>query len=109
MAMQEQCELVHEWSISKGFWAHMLVGKVDGGTALNPSIFQEKIALMHSELSEVLEARRDGNEELELEECADVLIRLMDYCGARGFNLGEAYIKKMKKNLDRPYLHGRKF
>jgi len=107
MAMKEQCEEVHKRMIAKGFWDHLMIS-VDGvGRVVNPSIFEEKIALMHSEASEILEERRDANEVGEAEECADLLIRLMDYCGARGFDLGQEYIKKMQKNADRPHLHGR--
>jgi len=108
MAMREQCEVVHERMIAKGFWDHISEEIEDHYTVVNPSIFEEKIALMHSEASEILEARRDHDEVGEAEECADLLIRLMDYCGARNFDLGQEYVKKMTKNAERPYLHGRK-
>lgn len=68
----------------------------------------ELIALLHSELSEMLEAVRKNlkSDHLpefsgEAEEAADVLIRLLDYCGARGVDLGAAYAAKLAYNAQR--------
>lgn len=76
----------------------------------------EKIALMHSELSEALEAVRHGNPpddhipefkgtEAEL---ADVIIRIMDISHARKWNVAEAVIAKMDYNSKRAFKHGGK-
>lgn len=75
----------------------------------------EQIALMHSELSEGLEAiRKDldsdhiegfkGSEE----ELADVIIRIGHYAKRRQLRVGEAIVAKMKFNETRPYKHGGK-
>ena len=67
------------------------------------------IALMHGELSEMMEAVRRGpmpddhcpeftNEEVE---AADVLLRLFDYCGRKGLRLGGALHAKFAYNLIR--------
>lgn len=116
MALKEQCEIVHEVVRSKGFWDHQRIKFPDDEVRYapdrgveNPSIWGEKRDLMHSEIAEMTEADRDGNRELEAEECADLLIRLMDYCAARGYDLGQEYINKMRKNIERPHLHGRVF
>lgn len=68
----------------------------------------EMIALMHSELSEALEAVRkdakDGHlpqwkgEEIEM---ADAVIRIFDYCAGHGLNIGEAIMAKLFYNLER--------
>lgn len=66
------------------------------------------LALIHSEVSEALEADRKGNEENFAEELADVCIRTFDLCGSRGIDLEKAIIEKMEKNKSRPYKHGGK-
>lgn len=70
----------------------------------------ELIALMHSELSEALEAMRNhGKKEDIAEELADCCIRIFDYCGARQIDLEGALVKKIEYNKTRPYRHGKKF
>ncbi|MCX5704702.1 MAG: hypothetical protein NTZ92_01370 [Candidatus Omnitrophica bacterium] len=70
----------------------------------------ELIALMHSELSEALEAMRNhGTKDNVAEELADVCIRIFDFCGARNIDLEETLRKKIAYNKTRPYRHGKKF
>lgn len=70
----------------------------------------ELIALMHSELSEALEAMRNRlAKENVAEELADCCIRIFDYCGARDIDLEVALLKKIEYNKTRPYRHGKKF
>lgn len=69
----------------------------------------ELVALMHSELSEALEAMRNHGEKEEIaEELADCCIRIFDFCGARRIDLQKAIVKKINKNRLRPYRHGNK-
>lgn len=74
------------------------------------------IALMHSELSEALEYERQGNPPSDHipefsgaeEEFADVIIRILDLSGRRGYRIEEAVLAKMAFNESRPYRHGGK-
>lgn len=68
----------------------------------------EKIALMHSELSEMLEGARKSTMDDHLPhrcteevEAADVLIRLLDYCGRFRLDIGGAVAEKLRYNQTR--------
>lgn len=67
------------------------------------------IALIHSEVSEALEADRKGDYDNFVEELADVCIRIFDLCGCMGIDLNSAIEKKMEINRKRPYKHGKRY
>lgn len=74
------------------------------------------IALIHSELSEAIEAARAGDppddkipEYSGVEaELADVIIRIMDIAAHRGWRVGDAVEAKMAMNRGRSRMHGGK-
>jgi len=70
----------------------------------------ESIALMHSELSEALEAYRgDADKNNAGEEFADTMIRIMDFCVRNNIDIEGEILKKMEINKTRPRMHGKKF
>ena len=98
--------MLHETAKEKGFWdgeySHDKVGN--------------KLALVHSEVTEVLEAiRKSQGSEKVVEEMADVIIRLLDvYAAMRNeeqilHSLDEVLEAKINKNKERPRLHGNLF
>ncbi len=78
--------------------------------------FGDYIALMHSELSEALEAYRDrrlepyttekGKPDDVGSEFADVLIRLLDVADIYGIDLDREYERKLSYNRTRSFQHG---
>ncbi|WP_163538289.1 MazG nucleotide pyrophosphohydrolase domain-containing protein [Gracilibacillus sp. YIM 98692] len=66
------------------------------------------LALIHSEVSEALEADRKKDQENFEEELADILIRIFDLCGSRNIDLEDAVLTKMERNKGRSYRHGNK-
>lgn len=96
---------VHQCNIDHGFWTPP--ASTEDGT---------KIALIHAELSEAIEAIRDGDlpdKHLPhlnsvVVEMADAVIRCMDFCERHGYPLGQAIVEKAKYNITRPHKHGGK-
>lgn len=103
-AWEEVQAEVHHIAISKGWWD---TTRSDG----------EIIALIHSELSECLEAFREGNlEDKHLPhrasaevELADAVIRIMDFAGQKFMDIAGAIVDKMDFNRSRPRKHGKAF
>ena len=108
------CLEAHRLAKAKGFWdsyyGRRFSGKLESLTI--------PIALMHSEVSELLEAVRRNSSApcdkplpltCEEEEAADIFLRLADYCEARKINLGRAASLKHSFNKNRDWKHGKAF
>lgn len=102
-----QCERDHGW-----------LEDPETGEPLNRNT-GEAIALMHSELSEALEAVRnsephlwyresDGKPEGIAAEFADTIIRILAFSLDKGIPTIQALIEKHNHNIGRPYRHGGK-
>jgi NTP pyrophosphatase (non-canonical NTP hydrolase) len=97
---------LHESAIEKGFW--------EGEASFDK--LGNKLALVHSEVTEVLEAlRKDKGSHEIVEEISDVIIRLLDvYAAMRNAGIVEDSLDdvldfKVNKNKNRPRLHGNLF
>lgn len=109
-SIAEWIEAAHALADYKGWWdtAHD-----------EPPNIPEKLALIHSEISEALEEYRNGHpvdarrtengkpEGFSIE-LADALIRIFDLCGYYGIDLEGAVRIKHEYNATRPMRHGGK-
>jgi NTP pyrophosphatase (non-canonical NTP hydrolase) len=75
--------------------------------------YLKQLAMVHSEVTEVLEAiRKEKGDEEVVEELADILIRVLDFwaflneTGYTKRSLSGALNTKIEKNLGREYMHG---
>ena len=123
MTITELQALAYKQSADKGFHDD----EPTEGRALL-SLNAERIALMHSELSEALEELRAGRAANETyypiragnysppfkpegvpSEMADVVIRVLDFCGANNIDLESMITEKLAYNASRGHKHGKAF
>ena len=105
-SIEETQYQIHQNAKAKGFW-NTFQGRRDINFIL------KQLAMIHSEVSEVLEAvRKEKGDDYIAEEFADILIRVFDlYEGMvqAGFNmppLGQAIELKLRLNNLREHMHG---
>lgn len=100
----ELTKVCHSASFNAGWWKD----KSGKDIRENPYCFSNKLALVHSELSEALEGDRKGNMDDHLPhrratevELADALIRIFDLAGAFDLDVAGALVEKMEYNSKR--------
>ena len=108
MTINEMCRAAYENSKAKGFHD-------------DEFNIAEKLALIHSEVSEALEEVRGGRSPTDVWtamsgkpegfpiELADVVIRIGDLCGRLTIDLEAAVERKMQYNATRAHKHGKQF
>jgi NTP pyrophosphatase (non-canonical NTP hydrolase) len=94
---------LHSTAVEKGFWNY----------EQDFVFFAKQLAMVHSEVTEVLEAlRKEKGEQQVVEELADILIRVLDlYQGLKdahvvSLSLHDILEEKANINKDRPKMHG---
>ena len=115
---------IHATALDKGWWDDRnnlisLAKSHHPSTAkyAKSAVVGSALALIHSEVSEALEADRNGDkpddkipEYTGMEaELADVMIRIYDLAEAFGLRVNEAMIEKIQMNKSRSHKHGKSY
>lgn len=108
--LEELAYSIHSNAIDKGFWEPFY--RMEDQDKI--VFYLKQLAMVHSEVSEVLEAiRKEKGEYAIVEEMADILIRLLDlWCGMKRSGaisntlLTDVLLDKIGKNTERPKMHG---
>jgi len=100
--INELVRLCYKSSFDAGWHTDLETGKLKDRNRA------EMLMLMVSEISEAMEGERKGlmddhlpNRPMAEVELADAIIRICDYCGRWGYDLGGAVVEKMIYNANR--------
>lgn len=115
MTLNEMAKAAGENAIAHGF------RDANASTEERAALIPQRVALIHSEASELLEHARNGEKPHDLwfhgpsnkpdgipAELADIIIRCGDFAHEHGIDLETAVRLKMTYNTTRPYKHGKK-
>jgi len=112
-SIEELQSSIHQANVQAGWWTDLsnnmdLAEEVRQGTRLGKALVAEKLALVHSEVSEGLEGHRKNLPDDKLPhrpmvevEMADAVIRILDLCGAMKLDLAGAIFEKLAYNKTR--------
>lgn len=126
MNIEELQQRAYDHAHSKGFWNDYEESITDTWQsepaieAIKSAFIGQKLALIHSEVSEALEEVREGHYDSTHKfgdkpeglpsELADIVIRVADLCGALCIDLESTIIEKLNYNSrSRGHKHGKKF
>jgi NTP pyrophosphatase (non-canonical NTP hydrolase) len=126
MEIKDLIKEAHENAVKHGFWEDYkflsnLSSDVNNVFAVDKSLklldvksmadnaIGNRLMLITGEVAEAHEALRKNDADNFQEELADIVIRIFDLCGGLTIDLEAEIHKKMEKNKDRPYKHGKAF
>jgi NTP pyrophosphatase (non-canonical NTP hydrolase) len=104
---------IHQNNIDVGWWTDLesgtdLANEARTGTRFGKALVAEKLALIHSEVSEAMEGARKSLQDYKLPhrtmievELADAVIRILDLAGALQLELADAIQEKREYNSKR--------
>lgn len=115
MEINKLIEEAHKNASNKGFWEdwsqanNVQADNTEIRINMTNNALGNRLMLISGEVAEAHEALRKKDYENFKEELADIVIRVADLAGGLGIDLEEEIKKKMEKNKNRPYKHGKAF
>ena len=111
MNIDKMAKEIHRNAAEKGFWDYMYSNAEPVGDKF--IFYGKQLAMIHSEVTETLEAlRKSKGQDQVVEELADIIIRVLDlyeglkHAGEVEDSLHDVLLKKIAINTARPKMHG---